>query len=269
MTDRVPEWISNDDNTRSRGSRTAKAARNILAPASDPDSPRSPGALRDDDALGARRSARGAAQRGAAQHDGGSRYCGIGTGGGRGAEARAREGWCGEPRGTGVRTPMYEGKGEERDRGREGERERERWESRKRRRRTEGERAGSADGSCRPSLSNSWRPAYRVVVVSLSTASRRAALHRITARRATTTISAAGKTIGGREDNAEVSWRSSGAIFRTSGLILWPGSSPYRIVALQDPVDIIEIYDLMETPITISSASSSLFTYIISYPHYS
>ncbi|KAG5318870.1 MOS1T transposase, partial [Pseudoatta argentina] len=69
MTDRVPEWISNDDNTRSRGSRTAKAARNILAPASDPDSPRSPGTLRDDNALGARRSA----QRGAAQHDGGSR----------------------------------------------------------------------------------------------------------------------------------------------------------------------------------------------------
>jgi len=85
----------------------------------------------------------------------------------------------------------------------------------------------SADGSCRPSLSNSWRPAYRVVVVSLSTASPRAALHRTTARRATTTISglsAAGKTIGGREDNAEVSWRSSGAIFRTSGLILWPGN---------------------------------------------
>lgn len=26
------------------------------------------------------------------------------------------------------------------------------------------------------------------------------------------------------EDNAEVSWRSSGAIFRTSGLILWPGN---------------------------------------------
>ncbi|KYN31210.1 hypothetical protein ALC56_14478 [Trachymyrmex septentrionalis] len=37
-------------------------------------------------------------------------------------------------------------------------------------------------------------------------------------------LSAAGKTVGGREDNAEVSWRSSGAIFRTSGLILWPGS---------------------------------------------
>jgi len=69
MTDRVPEWISNDDNTRSRGSRTAKAARNILAPASDPDSPRSPGTLRDDDALGARRSARGTARRSAAQRN--------------------------------------------------------------------------------------------------------------------------------------------------------------------------------------------------------
>lgn len=54
----VPEWISSDNNMRSRGSRTAKAARNILAPASDPGSPRSPGMLRDDDALGAaRRSA--------------------------------------------------------------------------------------------------------------------------------------------------------------------------------------------------------------------
>jgi len=55
MTDRVPVWISSDDNTKSRGSRTAKAARNILAPASDPGSPRSPGMLRDDDALGAAR----------------------------------------------------------------------------------------------------------------------------------------------------------------------------------------------------------------------
>ncbi|KYQ47864.1 hypothetical protein ALC60_13130 [Trachymyrmex zeteki] len=208
MTDRVPEWISSDDNTRSRGSRTAKAARNILVSASDPDSPRSPGTLRDDDALGA--------ARGAAQHDGGSRYCGIGTGGGRGAEARAREGWCGGSRGTGVRTPMYEVKGEARggksarrmersgrSRGGLGEQEEEEKDG--------GRGQGDADGSCRRSLSDSWRPAYRVVVVSLSTASRRAALHRTTARRASTTmsgLSAAGKTVGGREDNAEVSWRS-------------------------------------------------------------
>ncbi|TGZ47748.1 Uncharacterized protein DBV15_07477 [Temnothorax longispinosus] len=81
MTDRVPEWISSDNNTRSRGSRTAKAARNILAPAGDPGSPRSPGMLRDDDALGAATAASAPEE--------------------NEAPRRTREGWCGESRGTG------------------------------------------------------------------------------------------------------------------------------------------------------------------------
>lgn len=77
------------------------------------------------------------------------------------------------------------------------------------------------EAASRPSLSDS--PAYRVaVVVSLSTVPRRTAPLRATLSRRQ--VSAAGKTVGGREDNAEVSWRSSGAIFRTSRLILWPGN---------------------------------------------